>query len=298
MATSLGRSEYRAIWLAERLNLRRPVQIADVGARLNRKPPLYYELLSCKFAHLHAFEPEREAFERLQDAKTEQMSVYPYALGKPGKAIFYAHKIGSISSVYKLAASSARFLGKGFWINRPIDPIEMKLETLDMIAGLPNIEILKMDAQGAELDIMKGGSMRLAECVMVIPEVRFFRMYEDEPLWADLDKEMRTQGFELHRFIHQKSVVLGSSQRSSFHKRAGSQLLDGDAVYIRNAVDPSKLSNRQLKVLALAAGAMIGSHDLCAYCLDELSNRGVVSQDCADQYVSQLPVRLLADTQH
>ncbi len=284
----------RAAWLIDLLALDAPIQMADIGARITKEVPVYKPLLDHDLAHLHGFEPEPEAFAELEAAAGEGVSVYPYAVGKPGPATFYAHHIGALSSVFKFCASAAQYLGKGFWVKRPITEHQMELVALDDIDGLPPLDLLKMDVQGAEFDVLQGGTKTLADCMMIIPEVRFYRMYEDEPMWADVDAEMRAQGFVLHKFMHQKSVVLPSSQKSSFNKRRGSQLLDGDAVYIRNLEDTEKLTSRQLKIMALAADIVAGSPDLCAYCLDALKARNDVPTNATRQYIKRLPAAVLA----
>jgi len=284
----------RAAWLIDLLALAAPLQVADIGARIPKEVPVYNPLLDHKVAHLHGFEPEPEAFEELKEAAGEGVSVYPFAVGKPGPATFYAHHIGALSSVFKFCAAAANYLGKGFWVKRPITEHAMTLVALDDVDGLPKLDVLKMDVQGAEFDVLQGGGKTLAECVMIIPEVRFYRMYQDEPMWADVDTEMRAQGFVLHKFMHQKSVVLPSSQKSSFNKRRGSQLLDGDAVYIRNLEDPDMLTDHQLKAMALAADIVADSPDLCAYCLDALKARDVVPANATRQYLKRLPDTVLA----
>ncbi len=285
----------RAKWLIDLLALEQPLQMADIGARITKEVPVYKSLLDHGVAHLHGFEPEPEAFEELKSAAGPNVSAYPFAIGKPGPATFYAHHIGALSSVFKFCASAAKYLGKEFWVQRPITEHAMTLVALDAVDDLPALDVLKMDVQGAELGVLQGGVKTLADCVMIIPEVRFYRMYEDEPMWADVDTEMRAQGFVLHKFMHQKSVVLPSSQKSSYHKRRGSQLLDGDAVYIRNLEDTDALSTHQLKALALAADIVVQSYDLCGYCLDALKNRGALPVNATRQYFLRLPANVLGD---
>ena len=285
----------RAAWMIKKLELGAPLQVANIGARITKEVPVYKPLLDHGVAHLHGFEPEPEAFEELKAAVADNVSVYPVAVGKPGPATFYAHHIGALSSVFKFCASAAKYLGKEFWVKRPVTEYDMTLVALDQIDDLPSLDILKMDVQGAELDVMTGGSKRLADCVMIIPEVRFYRMYEGEPMWADVDQEMRAQGFVLHKFLSQKSVVLPSSQKKAFHKRAASQLLDGDAVYIRNFENPTMLSDRQLIALALAADIVAESPDLCAFCLDALRARKVIGPNIAEQYLIRVPPMLRSD---
>jgi len=71
--------------------------------------------------------------------------------------------------------------------------------------------------------------------------------------------------------------------------------LDGDAVYIRNIEDTDKLSDRQLKALALAADIVVQSYDLCGYCLDALKARDVLPKNATRQYFKRLPDDVLAE---
>lgn len=103
----------RAKWLIEILACEQPLQIADIGARITREVPVYRPRLDCGVAHLHGFEPEFIAFEELKTAAGENLSVYPYAVGKLCPAAFYVHHVGSLSSVFKFCASAATYLGKG-----------------------------------------------------------------------------------------------------------------------------------------------------------------------------------------
>ncbi|MDF1872087.1 FkbM family methyltransferase [Vannielia sp.] len=286
--------QQRAKWLIKQLELEAPLQIADIGARISNEKPVYRRILQLEAGKLHAFEPEPKAFKELEESKPDYATLYNVAVGKPGKATFFAHHIGSLSSIFKFAPACAEYLNKGFWVKRPITEMEVELVALDEVEGFPKLDILKMDVQGAELDIMQGGMKTLAETVMVIPEVRFYRMYQDEPMWADLDGEMRKQGFVLHKFLHQKTVTLRSRRWKKFAKGAGSQLLDGDAVYIRNLEAPEKVSTHQLKALALAADALCQSYDLCAFCLEQLVQREVLEPKVIAAYVNRLPAEVLA----
>lgn len=283
----------RANFLRKLLGEMPPMEIGDIGARLANSGAPYDLLVKLGAARLSGFEPEPEAFAELQAAAPDYATYYPNAVGKPGKATFYSHQIGTLSSIYEFHAPAAFYLGKGFWVKRQITPIEVDLVALDGIEGFPKLDVLKMDTQGAEFDILQGARETLRDAVMVIPEVRFYRMYKDEPMWADVDIELRSQGFVLHKFLHQKSVALPSSQKKRFsNKAAFSQLLDGDAVYIRNLEEPGALSTDQLRMLALAADAISRSHDLTAHCLHLLAQRDAVPKNAARRYVDRLPAEI------
>ncbi|MFO6463157.1 FkbM family methyltransferase [Jannaschia sp. KMU-145] len=266
--------------------LGRRVRVTEIGARQTKEAPPYGALRAAGMAHVTAFEPEPDAYAALVADAPEHTTVHPLAIGAPGPATLYAHKIASLTSIFPFSAPAARFLGKGFWVNRPVTEIPVDLVALDDVPGLADgIDILKMDIQGAERDAIEGGRRALSECMVVIPEVRFYRMYDGEPMLAELDQSLRAQGFVLHKFLHQKSVISPSPQAKRLEK-AGvrNQLLDGDAVYIRSIEDPETVTTDQLKVLALAAASVFDSPDLCCHCLHLLTLRGAVAPDLAETF--------------
>jgi hypothetical protein len=165
---------------------------------------------------------------------------------------------------------------------------------LDDIADIARIDLLKVDAQGAECDVIAGARAKLANAVMVIAEMRFYRLYDGEPMLHEMDRALREQGFVLHRFLHQKARMLNHSQKARVNARAMSnQLIDGDAVYIRSFEDRSAWTDGQLRALALLA-ATIGSHDLALLALDTMVARGLARKSLPAAYVDLLPQELRA----
>ncbi len=279
----------RARFLLRRLAPERQMTVCDVGARPQTTPPykLLHEIGGC---HVWGFEPDEDAFARLQALGHDNATYLKQAIGAPGPATFYRHPIGSIASTFPIAEASARFLGKFHWIGRDVTEIPLDLVGLDQVDGLPMIDVLKIDIQGGELDVFRSGQRVLSEAVAIIPEVRFYRMYEGEPLWRDVDRQLSDMGFVLHKFMHPKQVPLPSPQRKRFGKRKiASQLLDGDAVYIRSLDRMDAVSDAQLKYLAIAAETMFQSYDLVLMCLNELALRGVIDDGLSERYFDLLP---------
>ncbi|WP_375281616.1 FkbM family methyltransferase [Pseudooctadecabacter sp.] len=285
----------RARWLLAQLAPARPLQIADIGARQMKRPPAYQPLLDMEAAELTGFEPDPDAFEVLQKDAPAHARYINKAVGKPGPATFYAHHVGSLSSIYRLSAKAAAYLGKGFWVKRPIEEMDMTLVSLDKVDGMPKLDLLKMDIQGAEFDVLKGGKKTLANAVMIIPEIRFYQMYEEEPMWADIDILLRKIGFVLHCFAHQKKVRLPSGVAKRLNASMRSQLLDGDAVYIRNLETAEDVTDDQVKILALLADCVTKSYDLTLHCLDILVQRDVLPDTVLEGYLARLPSDLMVD---
>ena len=108
-------------------------------------------------------------------------------------------------------------------------------------------------------------------------------------MWAEVDQELRRQGFVLHKIMHTKTVRLDQSQKERLKgKGFKSQMLDGDVAYIRNLEDPETVTTAQWKALALVSSAVLESHDLCLYSLDELVRRGEIKNNVPVQYCDKL----------
>jgi FkbM family methyltransferase len=282
------RPKRRLKWLANTLAMEGPLNIADIGANPTHAPP-YENLMNAGHAKVWGFEPNPAAFALLQEDPNPNRIIFNKAVGKPGPATYYSHQISNLSSLFQIKASCARFLGKGFWANRKVDEVPVDLVGLDTLTEMPPLDLLKMDLQGGELGVLENAVEKLATTMAVVCEVRFYRMYEGEPMWAEVDQELRRQGFVLHKIMHTKTVRLDQSQKERLKgKGFKSQLLDGDAAYIRNIEDPESITTAQWKALALVSAAVLKSHDLCLYCLDELARRGEIKKSVPVQYCDKL----------
>ncbi len=271
------------------------MKILDVGANPINVPD-YQLLLEHDMCHVWGFEPNPRAFAELEKAQDAKATYFPQAVGPAGPATFYAHEFAVLSSLFKIHKPSADFLGRERWYQKTVTEMDVDLIEIDTLDDLPQVDLLKMDLQGGELAVLQGGRAKLAEAIAVIPEVRFHRMYEDEPLWAEVDLELRAQGFKFHKLLTNKSLPVKNSQwRKLDRKKIGSQMLDGDAVYVRNLEDMTVISDHQLKQLAVASAIVFESYDLAIHCLDELARRDVVAKDCAKRFVDHLPSAVLSE---
>lgn len=281
-------------YLARRLAPSRPLRIADIGANPLGKP-LYAGLLRAGLAQVWAFEPHDDARAQLIAEAPDAVTVLPDAVGDGQAATFHAYPASEMSSLYPISAAATGYLGH-FRRHLGTDTrMAVTTRRLDDIVDLPALDLLKVDAQGAECAVIAGGRDRLASAVAVVAEMRFNRLYDGEPALWELDRALRDQGFVLHKFLHQKARMLGHSQRARVNAGAmASQLIDGDAVYLRSLEDRAAWSDDALAHLALIAAGMIASHDLALLCLDTLAARGRVSRNCAQGYVDLLPAEVRA----
>ncbi len=279
----------RVAFLRDALAPERPLRIVDVGANPVNTPD-YDALLDMGGCEVWGFEPESTAFAALEANPREGAHYINKAVGAPGKGTFYQHPQNGLGSLYPIRKESVEFLGHPGWHRDDAESGEIDLVALDDLDDLPQPDLLKIDIQGGELDVIRNGREKLSQAVCVIPEVRFYRMYEGEPLWGKLDVELHDQGFVLHKLLFSKPTMIANSQaRRLKGKAVRNQLIDGDAVYIRNPEAPQDWSDEQWKQLAIASAGVFSSFDLTLHCLDRLSDRGVIGPDVAERFVDTLP---------
>jgi FkbM family methyltransferase len=268
--------------------------IVDVGANPVNEPP-YHRLRQLDACHVVNFEPEAKAFAALQAAKRPNDTNYNLAVGDGQTRELHLYQDQSMTSIFRpyMAGLTAVCRAK---LGALRGAALMETVALDRVAGLPPFDMMKIDAQGAEKLAFLGAPRMLQDAVAVIVELRYQRLYLDEPMLGETDVELSRQGFCLHKFLFNKTGTLLHSQLGRVRRKImGDQLIDGDAVYLRNVAESDKLSDDQLKHLAILGCSVFESHSLVLYCLDALVARGAVAADLPKRYVDALPARLRRD---
>lgn len=79
--------------------------------------------------------------------------------------------------------------------------ISLNTITLDSLQ-IPNIDFIKLDIQGAELNVLKGANESLNNCIGLKVEVEFLQTYKDIPLYGEIVDYLKTKDFEFIDFIH------------------------------------------------------------------------------------------------
>jgi len=164
---------------------------------------------------------------------------------------------------------------------------EVQTVKLDDIDGLVDCDLLKLDVQGAEFDVLLGAGRILASALIVHTEVEFIPMYEDQPLFGDIDVLLRSHGFLFHRFVEPfsrqiKPIVFNNDP---FH--AGSQLIFAEAaVFVRDLTRLDELASPKLQALAALLHDLYGSVDLAAAVLQEHDRQ--TRSNLVDTYMRRL----------
>ncbi len=270
------------------------VHVTDVGANPIEGDAPYKRLLDAGYATLTGFEPQAEALAALNERKSAAETYHPNALGAGGAAALQLYAHSGFTSLYRVRPDIASLVGFQR-ATRSTGSIPIQTARLDDLADVPPIDYLKIDVQGSELSIISHGRSKLAGAVLVQAEVRFLPLYEGEPSFGDLDREMRAQGFLFHDFAFIKRVSLQSRSASLLKRRSFRQVMDGDAFYVRDLTRADAMSDAQIWRLAVLADGVIGSPNLVVFALDTLSERKAAPGDAAETYLGLLPAAMLRE---
>jgi FkbM family methyltransferase len=153
------------LWLLERLATSLPPSpvVFDVGANVGRYSEAVLERMPG--ARLYAFEPSATAFSKLQASFGQRVRTFRYALGaENGEQPLYADRPGS-----ELGSLIHRDLHRyGLAVGEQETVIVRRLDTLCAELDVERIDLLKIDAEGAELDVLRGAGDMLGTRIGVI----------------------------------------------------------------------------------------------------------------------------------
>ncbi len=125
--------------------------------------------------------------------------------------------------------------------------------------GINEIDFMQVDTQGGELKVLEGAKDILKSVLFLKVEVEFTSMYENQPLFADIDLYMRKSGFT---FLDFETLYRDYRRRSSIiSQQHPGQLIWTDAFYFQDLIqkssDEESFNNTPEKLLKLACIADI-----------------------------------------
>jgi FkbM family methyltransferase len=246
------------------------VTVVDIGAMLEGKSR-YEDLVEKGMAQVVGFEPEPHEFQKLT-ARADQRHVYlPYFVGNGRPGIFHRCRYNGCSSLYKPNARLIDlFTSIGASKNGNFEVLgttEITTKRLDDIEEITACDFLKIDVQGAELDVLEGAVRTLSGTAVVELEVEFVPIYEGQPLFAEIDGFMRRNGFLLHRLVDVAGRSLRPFTVDGNLYRPISQILWADAVYIKDFTCLEKLPADMLLKTAVVLHDVYVSIDMVALVL-------------------------------
>lgn len=223
---------------------------------------------------IHGFDADEAECERLNRASSNAR-FYPLCLSSAlGEAELHVTRAAHSSSLYPPAKAVARWKSGLDERNtfRTADYFEVvevrRVRTTTLAAwaddhGVSDIDFIKLDVQGAELDVLRGAGELLRQAVGMEVEVEFVPLYEGQPLFADIDGFARKQGFEFFDFLFTHTGHYVGRARSPVDRflvnsqthlgQMRGQLVTADALYFRDPVDRDIMPEEKCLKLAVLA---------------------------------------------
>lgn len=251
-----------------------PIHMVDIGARGG----LNFDLSGMSQSiRISAFEPDQAECLKLEEgrphSKNAQFFYYPVVLGKrPEIRTLYKTFDPACSSIYSpISELSEKYIE--LKCTKLISMNSINVTTLDIWRNTQqtkHVDYLKIDTQGSELDILEGALETLKFTSLVELEVEFSPIYQDQPLFADVDVFMRSQGFYLWRLnnlVHYSTSITEAQIKFDrfYNSKLFSNLEPGGRLYWGHAfyLNPSTfLANSDSFLRLQEITNLIGMHDL------------------------------------
>lgn len=259
--------------LADALRIDLPVvEILDIGARLEGEDR-YAPLVKQNLARVTGFEPELSEFERLK-TRPGPYTYFPHVLGAGGPATMHVTRYPGCTSLLE-PDSAVIDVFQTIGASPPdgnflvVDKVGVETVRLDDVPGLASPDYIKIDVQGAELQVLTHGKHTLSSALVVQTEVEFLPIYRNQPLFGDMQCFLREQGFVLHKLIDISGRTFRPIHDSANPFQAISQVLWADAVFVRNFIAFDKWTGGGLLKAALVLNDVYRSYDLVFHVLRE-----------------------------
>lgn len=262
--------------------------ICDVGANPIGGSAPYEKMLSLQLADITGFEPQPDALEQLLRKKSQNETYLPTAVGDGSAKDLRIFSGSGFASFFDIDPETVHTLAPLKQYTKLLKKIPCKTSRLDDIKAVRPIDFLKIDVQGSELSILQNAKSKLSNAVAIQTEVRFFPLYIDEPTFGDLDSELRGQGFQLHNFTGLKIFKFNTPYTKTIRRKHKRQLLDGDAVYIRDVRKIHSFSESQLQHLGQLALLVFEATDLAVLAISELERRNQFDRNLLEEFVASL----------
>ncbi len=231
-----------------------PLRLIDIGARwgTHKRWERFANVLN-----VVAFDADKEECEKLnqKSACTNfKIRYLPFALGEENNKRVLIH-ICRDPGCSSLFVPNRDFI-KDYPYHPDLDVLmtkEVVLRRLDTICNEYDFspDYIKIDTQGYELPILKGAGALLKNILVAELESEFVPIYQNQPLFSDVDIFMRENNFLLRGLQRSHWRRMSKQYKRTYR---GGQLVHCDALYIaRNVLEnPDELNlETALKVLVL-----------------------------------------------
>lgn len=241
--------------------------IFEVGALPMGEEPFYRLLALFPGSRIIAFEPDERLCTSQNESTPAGVTFYPVALGRTEEQRdFFVTEHPMCSSLYRPNEELlSRYNNMEVARLKEITSVAtVSLDTFVTDHGIECVDFIKIDIQGAELEVFQGGSGALENVLAIVTEAELIEHYVNQPLFGDVCAFLSSQGLQFQRFLGfggrtLKPIVVDDNPS------AVSQQIWSDVLFIRNLFAVRKLGDEQyLKTAVLAM--LYQCVDVALYC--------------------------------
>ena len=261
------------------------LDILDIGAALDEKPP-YQSLVDAGRARIIGFEPDAKECEKLNRTYGEPHRFFPFFAGDGNPAVFHETNWALTGSLYEPNTPLLEKFNNLAEVVSPVAAHAIETKRIDDIPGVGNIDFIKIDVQGAELVVLRNALKALSGALLIQAEVEFVELYRGQPMFADVDSFLRSQGFQFHAFNGFSGRAFKPLIANNDPNAGVRQVLWSDALYVRDWMRLPALDELKLMKYAVLAHDVLQSCDLAHVVLTALD--GKTGGDFAPRYLERL----------
>lgn len=227
------------------------LRLVDVGAAVEL-PPHWNKARG--LADFLCFEPHSESARSLREEYSRRVDGSNYLVletglsGLGGNRQLTKTHVPTGSTILSIDEESPGFsyVSKDYFY--PAEFHEIPTQTLSHALDQVNwdrIDGIKLDIQGAELEVLRGlGESRWDHLLVVESEIGMVRCYREQPVWSEFDSELRSRGFELMDLRAARTYPTWEGNKSFYHERilgvrpealgVAGRLWEIDAIYMKS----------------------------------------------------------------
>lgn len=276
-------------FLEQYVPLTKPINVADIGAAAIAEEPVYSRLVRQGIAHLYAFEGDERQIEKLKSQYSGNVSIIEkFVSDGKDHTLYLASPISGMTSLLEPDTKALSFFN-GFTSFGTIESTsQIKTEKLDSLDNVPNLDFLKMDIQGSELQVLNNGLKKLEHALAIQLEVSFVPLYKNQPCFGDIDLWMRKHGFLPHSFPALKRWSIAPTIFGGNFRIPGNQLLEADVIYIKSPLKIEDYTIEQIEKAVWISHHFLNSVDLTVFFLRELMKKDLLSWELQLKYYESL----------
>lgn len=144
--------------LIDLLNPQRMIEVVDIGANpIDGDPPYLPMLKVGEICRVTGFEPQLPALQKLNNAKSKQERYLPYAVGDGHEKILNICYAEGMTSLFKPNKKILDIFHPFDIWGEIVSQKNVFTRTLDSIEEILELDYLKIDVQGSELDVFRYG---------------------------------------------------------------------------------------------------------------------------------------------